>query len=170
MTTVCSSSGSEGTRIRVRVADGGPIRMIDLVLLGAGSIVTGRHAAIESRAAQTPGPVIATAPVSVYETYLYDRLTDMLGLITELSDLVNYTGSWLLGIHVDQVRDRISQGGNGQLFYTGPARYSADDYTASTRATPLQIAQTPHEVAKELLLRLFRGLGTASHLDALHKP
>ena len=151
----------DGIDRMVGVDDDGPVRLVDL---GLGSTATGRSATADSIAAQNPGHMSPTGPARVYEVVFYDRVSEVLGLVAELSDIFNYTGSWLLGVRIDWLRDRVSQT-EGRSMFAGMAQYNADEYTATARATHRQLAETPHEVTKELLLRFFRGLGTASILD-----
>ncbi|WP_127355717.1 AlbA family DNA-binding domain-containing protein [Actinacidiphila soli] len=158
---------AEGVGRMVGVDDDGPIRFIDLA---AGSTFTGRHAIVDMMAARNPDYRAPTGPPLVYEMTFRDRVNDMLRLVTELSGAISYPGGWLLGVHFDGLQGRTAQATQGQRSFMAPSRYDADTYTFTTKATARQIAENPADVSKTLLLRLYRGLGTAALLDGPQQP
>jgi hypothetical protein len=147
----------EGIGRMVGVDDDGTIRLIDLA---AGSTETGRHAFMDDMASQDPGYNAPMGAPCVYEMIFRARVTDMLHLVDELSRSVGYGGSWLLGVHLDQLTDRVAQATVGQRGFMAPGRYTADTYTFSSRATARQITDGADGVSMTLVRRLYRGLGT----------
>jgi hypothetical protein len=158
---------AEGVGRMVGVDDDGPIRFIDF---GAGSTSTGRHATVDMMAAQNPGLLAPTGPPLVYEVTFRDRITDMLLLLSEFSGAISYSGGWLLGVQLDGLQGRFAQAMQGQRGYMAPSPYDADTYAFTTRVTSRQITEDPADVSRTLLLRLYRGLGTAGLLDGSQQP
>jgi hypothetical protein len=122
---------TEGAGRTIGVDDNGPIRYINLAAGG-----------------RPPG---WTADV-VYEGVLLAQTADMIRLVAALSNEISYSGSWLLGVHLDRLRGLVSQ--------LGTERYNADAYTETTRATGLSIRDEPEAVAAKLMRGLLRGLGS----------
>ncbi len=126
----------------VGVDDDGPIRYINLGAAGALSI----------------DPTTKL----VHEVELLHETRDMIRLVAALSDDVGYAGSWLLGVQLNQLSGHVSQ--LADPFVGGrqaPAvPFDAPGYSASTRASALELRDKPEAITGRLMRKLLRGLGT----------
>lgn len=88
-----------------------------------------------------------------------------------MGEATGYRGSWLLGVHGNDLRglpsfhSMQSLGGRGHAF-------DAEDYREATVATHLELLQQPGHVAERLAGRLVQALGTESHYGGVfqHDP
>jgi hypothetical protein len=156
-----ASEPADGISRMVGVDDDGTVRLVDL---SAGSTRSGHHAVQEMAFSNSSSPLPALLP-SIYELTFRRRVRDMLDLVVALSNAVSYRGGWLLGVHLQGLQGRVSQA-LSEMRWISPGEYGANNYTFTARATHRQLSETPQEVTRTLLLRLFRGLGSVNFLDA----
>jgi len=133
----------EGPSYRtVGVDDDGPIRYINLGAASAHSI--------------DPDTKL------VHEVQLLHETRDMIRLVAALSDDVGYAGSWLLGVQLNRLSGHVSQ--LADPFVGGrqaPAvPFDAPGYSASTRASALELRDKPEAITGRLMRKLLRGLET----------
>lgn len=132
------------------VDDDGPIRYINLGAAGAISI--------------------DPATKLVHEVELLHETRDMIRLLAALSDDVGYAGSWLLGVQLNRLSGHVSQ--LADPFVDGrPAPavpFEASDYSASTRASALELRNKPEAIVARLMRKLLRGWERSGFCPSLH--
>jgi hypothetical protein len=98
----------------------------------------------------------------VHEVQLLHDTRDMIRLVAALSDDVGYPGSWLIGVQLNRLSGHVSQ--LADPFVGGrPAPavpFDASGYSASTRASALELRDKPEAITGRLMRKLLRGLGT----------
>jgi hypothetical protein len=115
----------------VGVDDDGPIRYINI---GAG----GR---------------LSTDALVVRDLNLMYQTRDVIRLVAALSDDVGYSGSWLLGVHLDQLYAHVSEVTDSYGFPAGLGSWDGSDYTQTTRAAAVEIRENPAPIAARLMRR-----------------
>jgi hypothetical protein len=127
----------------VGVDDDGPIRYINI---GTG----GR---------------LSTDALIVRDLNLMYQTRDIIRLVAALSDDVGYSGSWLLGVHLDQLYGHVSEVTDSYGFPAGLVSWDGSDYTQTTRAAAVEIRENPAPITARLMRPLMRGLGTEALLS-----
>jgi hypothetical protein len=98
----------------------------------------------------------------VHEAQLLHETMDMIRLVTALSDDAGYVGGWLLGIQLNRLSGHVSQ--LADPFVGGrqaPAvPFDAPGYSASTRASALELRDKLQVITGRLMRKLLRGRGT----------
>jgi hypothetical protein len=138
----------------IGLSDEGAIRYIDLA---AGSLRDGAHPSLASVPPQQRIAPFGRGPI-VYELPVLYHALDMLRLVARLAADHGYTGSWLLGISLVNMKDRRSS--------VSGAISESDELSATGRATTADLRARPDEVAAALLRPIFRDLGAENAMDA----
>ena len=147
--TTWAGEASEGRGHRtVGVDDDGPIRYINL------------------GAARTLGTEPNTRKL-ICDLHLLHETRDMIRLVAALAEDVGYSGSWLFGVQLERLAGHVSEVADP---YSGGilARanvFEAPGYSASTRASALEIRDKPGAITGRLMRKLLRGLGTEVFLS-----
>jgi hypothetical protein len=82
----------------------------------------------------------------------------ILSLAEGVSHATGFLGSWDFGVAITMLRGAISNRRYSGGFFPGPP-YTADNYTASTRAALAEIEAGTGPVLERLLGRLYRAVG-----------
>jgi hypothetical protein len=101
------------------------------------------------------------------DLHLLHETRDMIRLAAALAEEVGYSGSWLLGVHLERLSGHESEVvdlySGGMLAQT--TVFEAPMYSASTRASALELRDKPEEITGRLMRKLMRGLGTEVFLS-----
>jgi hypothetical protein len=133
----------DGRGRTVGVDDDGPIRYINLGAFGP----------------STPDRPVVRDLDLMYQT------RDIIRLVAALADDVGYSGSWLLGVHLDKLSGHVSQVSSPYGFPADLGSWDDSDYSQTTRASAVEIRENPTLITDQLMRPLMRGLGTEAFLS-----
>lgn len=91
----------------------------------------------------------------------------LLAWVTAFGDIIGYRGSWLLGVHVDQLAGLSSAAFIDHYSPGVPPRYSAPTYQRLATATLHELLTKPGEVTARLARSLTWSLGTAASYESV---
>jgi len=132
-------------------ADEGHLLELEVDEDGALRLFCGRASYLSQRDSGTP---------LAFEALIVGISRQLLGLATAISESAGYRGSWDLAVAVEGLRGCISAELAQDVMSSCPV-YDANDYREGTRASIEELTQRPGGVAKRLLGRLVRSLGSS---------
>jgi hypothetical protein len=91
----------------------------------------------------------------------------LLTWLTAFGDAISYRGSWLVGVHADQLAGLTSAAFVDRYSPSLPPRYSAPTYERVTTATLHELLTKPGEVTSRLARSLTWSLGTAVSYESV---